>query len=681
MASARVVGFGPGFPQKQGLDFYEVFALVARIKTIRLLDVKSAFLHEPLEEEVYDMQPPRFIEKDKKHQIYRLQKAFYGLRQAPRAWNKRIDSYLISLKFSRCAVEHGVYVNGDTEMDLIIICLYVDDLLVTGSNPVSIDEFKKIMEAEFEMIDLEKLNYFLGMEFTYTTAGLVLHQRKYAGELLKRLNMKECNAARSPMEANLKLIKDESEEDADETKFKQIIGSLRFLCSSRPDLALCVGVISRFMSKPNKVLWYIKGTKDYGILFPAGRKKTALEITGYTDSDYGGDPVERKSTSGYIFMLNNALISWCSKKKPVVYTADSYVACQGVWLKELIKELKVTMKDPIQLKIDNVSAISLAKNPEASTEVQEEASHNHFESSTRDRTLLVDFAMASVAIIIVLFQQTHGAQDRPLCAPSSCGKIRNISYPFRLKGDSPGCGLPRYELDCVKNVTVFTLFSGKYHVQNIDYETFKIQLTDAGVVEDTACSIPRYSIFSQSFAYIVNPSLYATDPLTIKNPNGVSDTPPSVAFLNCTDPVTDDSRYVEVNGMLCDSRGYVYAVLYSSEFKMRDIKVGCHLIVATFENWNNGTNVSYVDIHEWLHNGFWLSWALVKCIDQCGKGVECSINQTTNQIECYQSYCEVMSVNFGKGKCGIQHQIFGYVIGTLAYTSKSFLPYLCPFNY
>ncbi|XP_027910886.1 LEAF RUST 10 DISEASE-RESISTANCE LOCUS RECEPTOR-LIKE PROTEIN KINASE-like 2.5 [Vigna unguiculata] len=282
--------------------------------------------------------------------------------------------------------------------------------------------------------------------------------------------------------------------------------------------------------------------------------------------------------------------------------------------------------------------------------------------------------IARVAIIIVLFQQTHGAQDHPFCAPSSCGKIRNITYPFRLKGDSPGCGLARYELDCVKNVTVFTLFSGKYHVQNIDYETYKIQLTDAGVVEDTVCSIPRYFLFSKSFTYIGGPDNYATDPLTFWNGDGVSSFPPYVAFLNCSDPVTDDTRYVEVNGTLCDSGGHVYAVLYSNhgEFKTMDIKVGCRLMVATFANWNNGNNVSvsYVDIHEWLHNGFWLSWALVKCIDQCGKGVGCFINQTTHRIGCYQNYCHVMQFDFGKGKCGIQHRIFGYVVGIPIYTAR-----------
>ncbi|XP_014515658.1 uncharacterized protein LOC106773487 [Vigna radiata var. radiata] len=198
------------------------------------------------------------------------------------------------------------YVKGDSEEDLVIICRYVDDLLVTGSNPESINEFKRVMEVEFEMTDLGRLSYFLGMEFSYTAVGSVLHKRKYAGDLLKRFNMMECNVAKSPMEANLKLTQDDSEKDTDETKFKQIVGSLRFLCNSRPNLALCVGVISRFMSKPKeshmqaakRVLRYIKGAVNCGVLF--GRKKTVEEITGYTNSDYGADPIEKKHFRLYL---------------------------------------------------------------------------------------------------------------------------------------------------------------------------------------------------------------------------------------------------------------------------------------------------------------------------------------------------------------------------------------------
>ncbi|WVY92490.1 hypothetical protein V8G54_031578 [Vigna mungo] len=281
---------------EQGLDYSEMFAPVAR-----LVGLCAASLRKGRN---------------------RLQKALYGLKQAPRAWNKRIDSYLINQKFGRCAAEHGVHehgvhVKGDSEKELNII---LDDLLVTGSSPGFIDEFKRVMKAEFEMTDLGTLSYFLGIEFTRTANG----------ELLKRFNMLESNAARSPMEANSKLMKDEAEEDADEIEFRQISGSL-----------------CRFMRKPKKahmmaakrVLQYVKGTMDSGVLFPSGRKKTAEEITSYSDSDYGDDPIERKSTSGYIFMLNGAPFL-------AEYIAGSFTTCQAVWIKELMEELKLPLVKP-----------------------------------------------------------------------------------------------------------------------------------------------------------------------------------------------------------------------------------------------------------------------------------------------------------------------------------------------
>ncbi|XP_047157264.1 secreted RxLR effector protein 161-like [Vigna umbellata] len=130
------------------------------------------------------------------------------------------------------------------------------------------------------------------------------------------------------------------------------------------------------MSQPKKShmlaakrMRYIKGTSDYGILFQVGRQKDELKLVGYADSDYGGDLVERKSTSGYIFFINEAPISWCSKKQPVValssyeveYIAQCYAACKGVWLMELLKELKLLRESPIQLRMDNTSAINLAR--------------------------------------------------------------------------------------------------------------------------------------------------------------------------------------------------------------------------------------------------------------------------------------------------------------------------------
>lgn len=191
--------------------------------------------------------------------------------------------------------------------------------------------------------------------------------------------MSTWNPVINPLEPNLKLDKDEGGEPVDETGFKQIIGSLRYLCNSRPELNYGVGLISRFMSKPKKshllaakrILRYLQGTSDYGVLFPFGREKSELELVGFSDSDYGGDLIERKSTSGYLFLLNKAPISWCSKKQNVValssceaeYIAGSFAACQAMWLVELLQSLKVTIKTPLELRIDNISAINLSKNP------------------------------------------------------------------------------------------------------------------------------------------------------------------------------------------------------------------------------------------------------------------------------------------------------------------------------
>ncbi|XP_052735515.1 secreted RxLR effector protein 161-like [Vigna angularis] len=201
------------------------------------------------------------------------------------------------------------------------------------------------------------------MEFTHTATGLLMHQQKYVGELLERFKMTLCNDVRSPLEVNVKLREYEAEEKVNEIAYKQIVGSLRFLSNSRPYLMFSIGLISRFMSNPKKIhmlvvkriLRYIKGTANHGSMFPYGMQKNELKLMSYADSDYDGDQVERKSTSGHIFFQNEAPISWCSKKQFVValssseaeYIVGCFAACQGIWLNELLKELKILRESPV----------------------------------------------------------------------------------------------------------------------------------------------------------------------------------------------------------------------------------------------------------------------------------------------------------------------------------------------
>ncbi|CAL0319322.1 unnamed protein product [Lupinus luteus] len=265
---------------------------------------------------------------------------------------------------------------------MIIICLYVDDLLITGSNKSEIAAVKKSLSSEFELSDLGKLAYFLGIEFVQHKDGIFMHQKKYILEVLDRFNLLECNPADTPVEANLKLGACETKAKVAGTMFRQLVGCLRFLCHSRPEISFGVGLVSRHMSSPRnshliaakRILRYLKGILDHGVLFPYKKSETkqnVLQLKAYTDSDWCGDQVDRRSTMSYVFFLGEAPISWSSKKQDVValstckaeYIAACNGACQGVWIQALMKELSLSNGEAVELKVDNQSAINLAKNP------------------------------------------------------------------------------------------------------------------------------------------------------------------------------------------------------------------------------------------------------------------------------------------------------------------------------
>jgi hypothetical protein len=216
---ARLVA--KGYVQKQGVDFEEVFASVARLDTIRLilalaanrgwqvhhLDVKSAFLNGELEEEVYVCQPEGYVQKGKEKMVLKLSKALYGLRQAPRAWNIRLDKSLKKLGFSKCPSEAAVYKRGSGK-DVVVLGVYVDDLVVTGESPVEIENFKKQMTCEFDMSDLGLLSFYLGIEVDQQEDHITIKQSTYAKKVLSQFGMADCNATKFPMSPGIKLDED-----------------------------------------------------------------------------------------------------------------------------------------------------------------------------------------------------------------------------------------------------------------------------------------------------------------------------------------------------------------------------------------------------------------------------------------------------------------------------------------
>ncbi|KAJ9566256.1 hypothetical protein OSB04_002222 [Centaurea solstitialis] len=343
---ARIVA--KGYLQQPGIDFEEVFAPVARIETVRILialaaakgwelhhlDVKSAFLHGELQEQVYVHQPEGFVKKGHEDSVYKVVKALYGLRQAPRTWNMKLDGILKDMKFQRCIQEQAVY-RRSIGADFIIVGVYVDDLDVTGTSLNIISKFKEAMSTKFDMTDLGVLTYYLGIEVYQRNEDIIITQTGYAKKVLKDAGMFDCNPTLVPMDPNVKFSKGEGEEDTEVTEYRSLVGRLRYLLHSRPDLS------------------YAVGTLGYGIRYARGEP---TKLVGYCDSSHNIDIDDGRSTTDHIFYLENL-------PSLVEYMAASSASCQAVWLHDLLVEIIGSEVQSVTLKIDNTLAIALVKNP------------------------------------------------------------------------------------------------------------------------------------------------------------------------------------------------------------------------------------------------------------------------------------------------------------------------------
>ena len=213
------------------------------------MDVKSAFLNGVLEEEVYIEQPLGYVKEGKENKVLKLKKALYGLKQAPRAWNTRIDAYFKEHGFVQCPYEHALYVKV-RKNDILFVALYVDDLIFSGNNLDMIEKFKLEMTKEFEMTDLGHMSYFLGLEVKQDESGIFVSQEAYAKEILKRFKMEDCNPVSTPVESGTNLSRYDEGTEVDATVYRSLVGCLRYLTCTRPDIAYGVGLVSRYMEEP-----------------------------------------------------------------------------------------------------------------------------------------------------------------------------------------------------------------------------------------------------------------------------------------------------------------------------------------------------------------------------------------------------------------------------------------------
>ncbi|GJS30410.1 putative ribonuclease H-like domain-containing protein [Tanacetum coccineum] len=347
-----------GHTQEEGIDYDEVFAPVARIEAIRIflayasymgftvyqMDVKSAFLYGQIEEEVYVCQPPGFEDPDYPDKVYKVVKALYGLHQAPRAWYDTLATYLLSNGFQRGQIDQTLFIKSQ-KGHILLVQIYVDDIIFGSTKEELCDEFEKLMKDKFQISSMGELTFFLGLQVQQRKKGIFISQDKYVHEILRKFNYTDVKSASTPTDLEKPLVKDADADDVDEHLYRSMIGSLMYLTTSRPDIMFAVCACARFQVSPKtshllavkRIFRYLKGKPSLGLWYS---KDSPLELVAYTDSDYAGATLDRKSTTGGCQFLGNRLISWKCKKQIVVATSTTeaeYVAAasccgQVLWI-------------------------------------------------------------------------------------------------------------------------------------------------------------------------------------------------------------------------------------------------------------------------------------------------------------------------------------------------------------
>ncbi|KAK4391658.1 Retrovirus-related Pol polyprotein from transposon RE2 [Sesamum angolense] len=287
------------------------------------MDIKNAFLYGDLNETVYMEQPPGYVAQgEKQRMVCKLKKAIYGLKQSPRAWFDKFSRIIGEFGFSRCQADHSVFVQTTTS-GMVVLAVYVDDILITGSDLVGIEEAKTYLQKHFVTKDLGRPRYFLGIEIAHSKHGISVSQRKYACDLLHEAGLLGTKPVDTPMDSNPDFWNDDGNYLEDKTKYRRLVGKLIYLTVTKPDISFAVGLVSQFMDKPRLVHWeaalrilkYIKASPGKGLLF---KRHGHVKIEAYSDADYAGAKDDRKSTSGYCTYVGGNLVTWRSKKQTTV---------------------------------------------------------------------------------------------------------------------------------------------------------------------------------------------------------------------------------------------------------------------------------------------------------------------------------------------------------------------------
>lgn len=388
---ARLVA--KGYKQQAGVDFDEVYAPTSKYATLRALlalaaaedmeihqlDIKTAFLNGELEETVYMQQPPGYEEGEPGTYCH-LQRALYGLRQAPRSWHIRLSKELKSLGFEVSEADPGLYIRSRSG-GLSFLLVWVDDILIVAPNLLMVQEIKDQVTSAFDARDLGEAAYFLGITITRDRPNheIKISKERMTLDLVQQFGVAEAKMRHTPLSTGMQLSQDSGEElDMERYPYGSLIGGMLYLSvCTRPDIAHAVGVLSKYMAKPRTTHWnaakgvlrYLKGTSSSGIIF----RGSNTSLIGYCDADYAGDIDTRRSTTGYVFKMNGGAISWSSRRQPTVavstteaeYMGAAHAVKEALWWRKLLNDMSLN-PGTVMIMADNQSSIKLLKNPVSS---------------------------------------------------------------------------------------------------------------------------------------------------------------------------------------------------------------------------------------------------------------------------------------------------------------------------